>query len=271
MIAVMAAAAVAAASAPPAAPASALNPPGPAVSAALTQTNVRVSATFKGARIVLYGAVFNPSGQAADVVVVVRGPRQPIRLIRKVKVAGLWLNSRPVLFEGAPGFYMAAATRELDEVGGFGTLRRLSIGVDHLKLAAPQEQLVVHHFGVPDRVVSRRAGDYIDWRAAVIRLKQKARLYAEEPNGVSFVDRGLFRAEVTLPPDAPTGRYQTEVYLFQAGRPVSVRRLSLTVKKVGIERSVWSFAHRSSWLYGLVSVLIALGSGWVASRFFRRS
>ena len=60
-----------------------------AVSAALTQTNVRVSATFRGAEIVLYGAVFNPDRKPADVVVVVRGPQQPVRLIRKVRVAGV--------------------------------------------------------------------------------------------------------------------------------------------------------------------------------------
>jgi hypothetical protein len=85
-------------------------PPAPAVSAALTDTEVRVSSGFRGARIVLYGAVFDPKDRPSDIVVIVRGPDQPIRIARKVQVAGLWINSRPVVFRGAPGFYMAAST-----------------------------------------------------------------------------------------------------------------------------------------------------------------
>ena len=84
-------------------------PTGAAISAALTDTNVRVSSDFSGARIILYGAVFDPSARPSDVVVLVRGPEQPVRITRRRKVAGLWLNSRPVVFRGAPGFYRAAS------------------------------------------------------------------------------------------------------------------------------------------------------------------
>jgi uncharacterized protein (TIGR02186 family) len=243
----------------------------PQVSAALTEANVKVSATFRGASIVLYGAVFNPQNKPTDVVVVVRGPPQPVRLVQKTRVAGVWLNSRPVLFVGAPGFYMAASTRDLNSIAGFSVLRRLGIGVDHLEIDAPEEQRTESRFGVPDVVVSRLAGDYLDWRNAVVRLKEKAGLYDVDPHGVQFVDKGLFRAEVRLPVEAPTGRYRAQVWLFQGGVPVSVRERTLTVKRVGIERSVYSFAHRSPWLYGLTSVLIALALGWAAARLFRRS
>src|SRR5690606_20531072 len=109
------------------------------VAAALTETTVDIDTGFAGASMVLYGAVFNPTDIPADVVVVVRGPDQPVRLVRKVRVAGLWLNSRPVVFEGAPGFYMTASTRPLDEIATFSVLRRLGIGVDHLRINAPDE------------------------------------------------------------------------------------------------------------------------------------
>ena len=41
------------------------------VAAALTDAQVRVDSSFRGASIVLYGAVFNPTTEPADVVVVV--------------------------------------------------------------------------------------------------------------------------------------------------------------------------------------------------------
>lgn len=256
--------------APPAAVA-APAPSGPRVAAALTETRVRVDSGFSGASIVLYGAVFDPGVEATDVVVVVRGPDAPVRLVRKVRRAGLWLNSRPVLFEGAPGFYMAASTRPLPDIANFGELRRQGVGLDHLRIDAPEEARSVTRYGVRDVVVSRLGEDYLDWRRAVIRLREGQGLYASDPAGVRFVQPGLFRAEIELPATAPTGEYQAQVLLFQDGRPVSISEQTLRVEKVGLERDIYAFAHDRPWSYGLLSVFLALTVGWGASRALRRS
>ncbi len=240
------------------------------VAAAMTDARVRVDSSFSGASIVLYGAVFNPTDRPADVVVVVRGPDGPVRLVKKTRNMGFWLNSRPVLFEGAPGFYMTASTRPLSDIADFGQLRRLGVGLDHLRINAPQESRTVTRYGVRDVVVSRLGEDYLDYRRAVIRLREAAALYNTDPDGVEFVDAGLFRAELELPAVAPTGQYFAEVWLFQDGEPVSVSNLTLTVEKVGIERDVYEFAHRRPWSYGILSVLLAAFTGWAASRLFRR-
>ncbi|MDP1599078.1 TIGR02186 family protein [Phenylobacterium sp.] len=245
--------------------------PPAAVSAALTTTNVRVTSSFRGARIVLYGAVFDPTAQPSDVVVIVRGPEAPLRMARKTRVAGVWVNSRPVVFEGAPGFYMAASTRPLGEIASFGTLRRLGAGVDHLAINAPLEERTETRYGVRDVVVSRLGQDYLDWRRAVVRLKEQSGLYAADEQGVTFVDRGLFKAEIDLPTAAPIGVYTAEIFLFQNGQPVSRRMRGLTVEKAGIERALYLFAHNRPWSYGLVSVAIALAAGWAASVVFRRN
>lgn len=241
----------------------------PAVAAGLTDARIHVDAGFTGASVTLFGAVFNPTDTPADVIVVVRGPDASLRLVRKHQVAGLWLNSRPVLFEGAPSYYATASTRPLAEIADFGQLRRLAIGLDHLRIDAPEESRVVTRYGVRDVVVSRLGDDYLDWRRAVIRLKTEGGLYASDPDGVRFVDRGLFRADLTLPATAPTGQYNAQVWLFQEGAPVSVTNLTMTVEKVGLERDVYTFAMRRPWLYGLFSVLLAAGAGWLASRLFR--
>ena len=245
--------------------------PPAAISAALTTTNVRVTSSFRGARIVLYGAVFDPTTQPSDVVVIVRGPDAPLRLARKTRVAGVWVNSRPVVFEGAPGFYMAASTRPLGEIASFSTLRRLGAGVDHLAINAPLEERTETRYGVRDVVVSRLGQDYLDWRRAVVRLKEESGLYAADERGVTFVDRGLFKAEIDLPTAAPIGVYTAEIFLFQNGQPVSRRMRGLTVEKAGLERWLYLFAHNRPWSYGLVSVAIALAAGWAASVVFRRN
>lgn len=248
-------------------------PPQPpaAISATLTETDVRVTSGFRGAKISVYGAVFDPTARPSDVVVVVKGPVQPVRIARKARVGGIWLNSRPVVFEGAPGFYRAASTRPLQDIARFGQLRKLGLGLDHLAIAAPAERRVETRYGVKDMVVSTLGDDYHEWRAAVVRLKQNAGLYSADADGVAFVDKGLFLARVDLPAEAPIGQYTARVLLFQDGRMVSDRTLPLKVEKVGLERAVYLLAHTHPWLYGLASALIALGAGWAASRAFRRS
>jgi uncharacterized protein (TIGR02186 family) len=241
------------------------------VAAALTDARVKVDSSFRGASIVLYGAVFNPTDAPTDVVVVVRGPDAPVRLVKKTRNTGVWLNSRPELFEGAPGFYMTASTRPLGDIAEFGQLRRLGVGVDHLRINAPEESRTVTRYGVRDVVVSRLGEDYLDWRRAVIRLREAADLYDTDPEGVEFVDRGLFRAELKLPAVAPTGGYFAQVWLFQNGEAVSVSNLTLTVEKVGVERDIFEFAHRRPWSYGVLCVLLAALTGWGASRLFRRT
>jgi uncharacterized protein (TIGR02186 family) len=254
----------------PAAPPPAVQAPPAAVSAALTETRVEVNSGFRGARIVLYGAVFDPLARPSDVVVIVRGPEQPVRIARKTRVLGLWVNGRPVVFRGAPGFYIAASTRPLDEIARFAELRRLGAGVDYLAIQAPAEQRIETRYGIRDMVVSRLGSDYLDWRRAVVRLKEQGGLYAVNEHGVRFVDQGLFRAEIALPAEAPIGEYQARIVLFQNGKPVSEKLRTLTVAKVGVERGLYLWAHRRPWSYGLAAMAFALGAGWAASRAFRR-
>ncbi len=241
-----------------------------AIVAALTDPTVQVTSSFTGARIVLYGAVYDPRRQPHDVVVVVRGPEQPVRISRKVRIAGLWLNSRPVTFEGAPGYYMAASTRPLNRVTGFRNRRTLGLGVDNLPFAAPAETRVETRYGVTDVVVSRLGAEYLAYRRAVIRLKQDAGLYAADSDAVRFVDTGLFRADIQLPSSAPAGRYTADILLFRDGEPIARRTREMSVEKVGVERTLYTLAHERPWSYGLLSVAFGVFAGWIAAVVFRR-
>jgi uncharacterized protein (TIGR02186 family) len=241
------------------------------LSAALTTTQVEVTSSYHGEDIVLYGAVFSPNDKPSDVVVVVRGPDQPIRIARKVRVAGLWLNHRPVVFEGAPSFYTVASARPLKAIASAPMLQRLGIGIDHLNFQTPSPLQPTGHGAPSDRVVMAKGNDYQDYRKAVVRLKQGVALYDQNEAGIVFVDKGLFRAQISLPSSAPIGLYEVKIYLFQSGHPLQVRRRILNVRKVGLERAVYVFAHTRPWTYGLVSVLFAIATGYGASVMFRRS
>ena len=149
----------------------------------------------------------------------------------------------------APGFHLSASNRRLAEIADPSTLQRAGAGMGALDLST-----------VMDPVFAR----------AFVRLRARDGLYLEDPAGVTFVDKGLFRARIALPASAPVGRYRVDVLLFQEGQPITRRSRELVVEKVGLERVISSFARQSPWAYGMACMLIALAAGWAASAVFRR-
>lgn len=226
------------------------------IAAALTDEEVRVTPRFAGARITVYG-VARGLVEGDDIVVVVRGPERPIQVMRKERVAGLWLNSAPARFEGAPSYYATASTTPLTAVAPPDALSRLGIGTQYAHLRA---------VGAAAAISARIA----EYRSAIVRIKEADGLYRDEPAGVDVLDGGLFRAAVTLPAGSPTGSYTADVYLFREGRAIARRTTHLTVMRVGLERFIYDLAHQRPTFYGVLCVLIALGAGWAAAAAFRR-
>ncbi|MGH1558198.1 TIGR02186 family protein [Caulobacter segnis] len=243
------------------------------VSAALTDTEIRVSSGFRGARIVLYGAVFDlrdrPSGHrrhrarsrhpaAHRPQDSGRGPvaEQPARWCSGARRASTaW--PRPGRCGTSPASPCCATWARAWK---------------HLAIAAPLEQRVETTYGVRDVVVSRLGADYLDWRRAVLRLKEKAGLYAADPQGVRFVDKGLFRAQLDLPAEVadrpPIPPVSCCSRTASRSRSATVRWSS---RRPGRRGALYLFAKDRPWTYGLVSVIVALGAGWAASVAFRRS
>lgn len=241
---------------------------GPRIVAALSQEVVEIRSDFAGAEIILFGAVTGFSDED-DIVIVVRGPHTDLRVMRKERTFGIWINRAPVRFEDVPSYYSVASTRPLQDVGGFSALRREGIGLQHLRLSAPDSERTEVRLGV-EVTVSEIAEDIIEYREAISRNRRRDALFAETATGLEILEGGLFRATVALPPATPVGDYTADVYLFRDGRAVASGTVALEVRKAGIERIIYNFAHEHGWLYGLVAVALALLFGWGAAAIFNR-
>ncbi len=239
------------------------------IAAALTADTVEVRTDFNGAKLSIYGAVDSRHAASTDVVIIARGPDQSLRVARKKRIFGLWLDAQPVTFEAVPGFYLAASTRPLADIAPYDLRRRLALGPEHLRLSTPSLEREVVRYGVP--VVMNALGPlYDDYRAALVRLMQAQGLYRSDPFGVRFIDGGLFRADVRLPSRAPAGEYQVAIYLFRDSKLLAQRSRALVVARAGIERTIHDAAYQHPWLYGLAAVGMALLTGAGAAWIFRR-
>ncbi|XBQ15393.1 MAG: TIGR02186 family protein [Oceanicaulis sp.] len=239
------------------------------IAAALTEDVVEIRSNFAGAELTLFGAAVGME-DGDDIVVAVRGPMRDLRVMRKRRVAGIWVNAAPIRFEQVASFYAVASTRPLEEFATFSALRRNGIGMAHLRLSAPETERLETRFGVPDMRVSELGAEIVDYRSAIVRNKARAELFAERPGGVETFENGLFSARILLPAATPTGVYEADVYLFRGGEPIATRTTSLEVVKAGAERAIYELAHDHPLVYGLLAVIMAGLAGWAAAAAGRR-
>jgi uncharacterized protein (TIGR02186 family) len=230
----------------------------PRILAQVSQKQVDIGTNFSGANILLFGTVQGvPKTTKPDVVVVLRGPDVPIVVRHKSRVAGIWVNTRSVTFQTAPGYYALASTGPLDKIADRTWRAVYEIGLDWL------------HFS-PSEGGDSSAQKLADFRDGFVAMRQKHGLFSERPGAVELVDNTLFLVRLDLPTRVPVGTYQADVFLFLNGKFADKTALTLQVEKSGAERAIYDAAHTSPFSYGLFAVLVALIAGWAASVFLRR-
>jgi len=229
----------------------------------LSNHRVQVSSSFTGDELVLFGSIERMPGDPQrrggyDIIATVTGPRQNLVTYRKGRVLGIWVNVDSRVFENAPAFLAVLANRPLEMIAHPETLRRLQLGLANVVLL--QRAAVTIADSAPDD----------PFRLAFLKLRQKQRLYQEATNGITFVTPSLYRASIPLPAEAPVGNYNVEVRLFADGNQIDRSNTAFEVYKSGFEQVVTTAARDYGLLYGLVTAMMALATGWFASVVFRR-
>jgi uncharacterized protein (TIGR02186 family) len=225
----------------------------------ISARKVEIRYSFTGAQLLLFGAIVYPGGRppprAADIVVVLRGPVQPILVREKQKIAGIWMNADSNRFRSAPSFYAVASSRPIADLVDDRTAAIYEMGLHNLQLSPGGGAL-------PEK--ERR------FEAGLLDLRTRHGLYSENPKGVEISGGVLYRATITIPSQVPVGTYTAETFLVDRGRVLAVATKDIEINKSGFERYVALAARRHEGLYGLAAVLLSLGLGWAAAAFFRR-
>lgn len=234
------------------------------VQADVSSRSVAITSSFTGTEIVIFGAVDNSRQSSAesgfyDVVVVVEGT--PTRLVaRKKSNVGIWLNSASITFQSVPSYYAILSTRPLDEIADPIILRDNDIGFEHVRMTP-----------ISGWETGVSTGDLEDFKSAVVRIKQRERLYVERNiGGVTFIGRSLFRTTVDLPANVPVGPLVARVHLFREGRLLHTFTSRVTLRREGLEHFLHSFAFGQPLVYGIATVLLSIAMGLAATTLFRK-
>ena len=225
----------------------------------ISARKVEIRYSFTGAQLLLFGAIVYPGGRAptrpADIVVVLRGPVQPILVREKQRILHVWMNADSDRFRSAPSFYAVASSQPIPQLVDERTAAIYEMGLHNLQLSPGGGAL-------PEK--ERR------FEAGLLDLRRRHGLYSEYPHGVEISGGVLYRATITIPSQVPVGTYTAETFLVDRGHVLAAATKDIEINKSGFERYVALAARRHEGLYGLAAVLLSLGLGWAAAALFRR-
>lgn len=224
---------------------------------AVSQSEVQVRQGFTGTELLLYGAILDPRGQRAgaeyDIVVVLKGPTEPIRIREKERILGIWMNAESSDFRSAPSFFAVASSRPVEEIVDSRTAAIYELGTQFIQLS-PTGQIE------PEKQTRFAAG--------LVDLRQRSGLYKEDMSGVTISEQVLYQARIELPSNVVTGQYTAETFAISGGRVIASAIAEVEVRKVGFERFVEVASQQWALLYGLAAVFLSIGMGWIAGRLF---
>ncbi|TFL19408.1 TIGR02186 family protein [Jannaschia formosa] len=228
------------------------------VVADLSQDRVSISTSFSGSEILIFGAIKRsappPLQPPLAVIVTLEGPDEEVIVRRKDRVAGIWVNVEGIEVERAPSFYAVASTRPLEEALSHTDDLRWRISTAQKLRAIDATSTAVN------------ASAFLD---ALVRVRQAEGVYTRAEGTVQLRDDTLFSTQIALPSALTEGNYETRIFLTRGGRVIDSYATSIFVSKVGLERFIYGLAHDQPLVYGILSLVIAIAAGWIASAVFR--
>lgn len=221
----------------------------------LSRDEVSITATFEGSEILVFGAIKRDAPVETEgelgVIVTVAGPDKPVTVRKKDRRLGIWVNTEAVEVDLAPSFYAVASNRPLEEILTFTEDLNTRIST----------QRAIRSVGASVESAAR-------FTEALVRIRSSQGLYQTLPTGVSVQEEALFRTLIPLPANLTEGDYKAEIYLTRGREIIDFYVTTIPVKKVGLERWLYNLAHENAFLYGLMSLSIAIAAGWSAAAAF---
>ena len=223
----------------------------------LSKDTVSINTNFDGSEILIFGAVKRESriedNPPLQVIITVAGPSEPVTVRRKEKRFGIWVNTDAVEVDRAPSFYAVSTSTLL------GLSLKATEDVRH-KISIPR---AIRSVGAPMNITDSR-----NFTEALIRIKKRTGQYQLNEGTVSVDEQTLFRTSVELPAALTEGDYRTRIFLTRGGDVISQYETSIYVRKVGMERWLFNLSRENAFLYGIMSLAIAIAAGWGASAIF---
>lgn len=225
----------------------------------LSSQQVLITSSFDGTVLSLFGSIEGDTPDVAaagpyNVLIAIEGPRQDRVTRIKTSNFGIWSNTDHVNFQHFPSFYAVVSSGRLENIADPETLTQYAIApLDQARAAAQSTGLKGERFG-----------------QELVRLMTEEGHFVLREDGIRFLSDTAYAMNITLPSDVANGPFSVHTFVFKNKMLVADRSEGFVVRKSGFENFVFVASKQQPLLYGLVCVLLALGTGWLAGVAFKR-
>lgn len=188
-----------------------------------------------------------------DVIIKITSPDKNTVLKQKGKVGGfLWMNTDELEFDATPSLYFVRSDEKIGDMLDKGEANKYVLGYKALE----------HHISI-SKIQDENRKD--QWFQELVRYNEKKRIYREDNEKITYSGKRNTRSyhtEFAWPYQAQPGEYSVEVFAVKDGKVVETAHSSVLVEQTGAVKFLASTAKNKSALYGIISIVVALVSGF---------
>jgi uncharacterized protein (TIGR02186 family) len=233
---------------------------GPA-SAELTVTanhdHINIDFFYHGSSVSVRGT----ADPGTDLVIKISAPEGHHVLRQKGKVGGLlWMNVATLKFDRVPSLYFLTSTKKLEDILSNEAMEKDVLGypalAKHIDLAPVADE-----------------GEKSRWVGEFVKYKETSKLFSVTSGKITTSEKeGKQNYYVLLdwPYQAQPGDYYVTVYEVRDGKVIDQAQTKVAVQQVGVVKKLATMAKNSGALYGILSILAALGAGFGVGMIFRK-
>lgn len=192
--------------------------------------------------------IFGYNERPGSLILKIIGPQQQVILQNKKKIFGVWTWSKTGEFT-YPAFYHFYSNKPSEKID-FKIQKEM---FDNIKL---------------------QGKDNDNLKKDLIQNKESVGLFSREKKEFFLVNESnpnFFKIPLTIPYSAPTGKYTVILEnLSSTGELKKSVKKYFNIEKQGLNSLVYYFAHKFSFLYGMLSAILAILFGLGAGYVFRK-
>ena len=221
------------------------------IMADFSKNKINIDVGFNGAKLLFFGVI----DDEGDVVVSVTGPRESIKVRRKERKLGLWINTDFKIFYDVPSYYYVSATRPLEELGAKNLLKINQIGIKNIRFEGAEEK-------------EKEERNY--WINGIVKSMVEAERYNPKQGIIKLSDKRLFKTELNFSAELVEGEYLVDTLLLNEGNIIAARGSFINVSKSGYGEKIYKMAKNNRLSYGLIAVFFAIVFGFFVHEIIRR-
>jgi uncharacterized protein (TIGR02186 family) len=218
---------------------------------------ITVDSFYHGGTVSISGV----SDPGTDLIVKISSGDVHQSLRRKGKVGGvLWMTVGDLKVEHVPNFYEVFSTKKLDDLLSRDEMDKYEIGFQAL-----QNRAIMNVATEEEKS---------QWFGEFVKYKSASNMYSASAGKITTDVKGGDQNYYILtewPFQAPPGNYTVSVYAVKNGKVLETATSSVIVEQVGIVKTLATMAKNNGALYGIISIIAALGAGFGVGLVFRKS